>query len=201
MRITTRRVFGTSTMLFGLLAPPQPSPVSDSSMQSLVPETLDYHKPPNGVEYHDNPTVFGQILRGESPSVVLGEGADWLSFQDIQPRARLHALIIPKRYISDVFALTPDDLPLLYRMREEAERLVHEWEPVAAKQGDYRLVFHVPPFNSVDHLHLHVLAPASLMSGFYRLVKYRTRSRWSVSLDSVVRRLEQGQPPVPYRRA
>eukprot|EP00534_Pseudo-nitzschia_fraudulenta_P011879 CAMPEP_0201219886 /NCGR_PEP_ID=MMETSP0851-20130426/191306_1 /ASSEMBLY_ACC=CAM_ASM_000631 /TAXON_ID=183588 /ORGANISM="Pseudo-nitzschia fraudulenta, Strain WWA7" /LENGTH=291 /DNA_ID=CAMNT_0047509583 /DNA_START=122 /DNA_END=997 /DNA_ORIENTATION=+ len=165
--------------------------------------------------YASNPTVFGRILRGELKTRFLAETDDLLVFQDIQPRAPLHCLVIPKRWISSVLDLASSgdsensvslpSLSLLEEMKETARTLVRDRYPEAYEQNDYVLCFHIPPFNSVDHLHLHVLAPASSMADFYRYWKYNTGGmnfhvRWCTSLRDVVSRLDKGSPPTPYRK-
>lgn len=147
-----------------------------------------------------NPSVFGKILRGEIPMRYRDESPDLLAFRDITPRAPTHNLVIPKRFIESIFDLTHEDLPLLYESKEMAIRLLKREQPKALERGDYRLVFHVPPFNSVDHLHLHVLAPASNLSVFHRTVKYHSNTRWCVSLDRVIARLEADRGAMPYPR-
>lgn len=160
-----------------------------------------FHPPPAGVDnYSQNPTVFGKILRGELPSAILDETDDLLVFRDKRPRAPLHDLIIPKRWIPNVFDLEKTDLPLLYEMKALALQQLELEQPEALARGDYRLVFHVPPFNSVDHLHLHVLAPASKMNLFNRTIKYKGESRSCVNFDMVIKRLEAGRKATPYDR-
>ena len=172
--------------------------------------------------FQDNDTVFGDILRGTRPARILGETKHVLAFQDLHPKARFHALVIPKRFIPSVFDLKPkhdddhdattstvnDDLILLQEMESMAMSLLEKYEPHALLSGtatsanadnaDYILCFHVPPFNSVDHLHLHVLAPKCKMSWFHAWVKYKVHTRWCTSLASVKRRLAAGQPAVPF---
>lgn len=178
---------------------------NDTAQQPLAV----YHKPPPGVDYTTNETVFGKILNGELPATVWDESEDLLLFQDIHPRAATHGLVIPKRFIESVFELTPADLPLLEEMQEMAleilrnrhgEEFLEQTQLQKDGKGDYNLCFHVPPFNSVDHLHLHVLAPRSNMKWYYRWIKYNTAMRWSVSLDSVMERLRKGLPAVPYQK-
>ena len=48
--------------------------------------------------------------------------------------------------------------------------------------NDVRLGFHLPPFNSVSHLHLHVLSPASEISLIGRLI-FRPNSWWFSSVS------------------
>jgi diadenosine tetraphosphate (Ap4A) HIT family hydrolase len=208
-------------------SPPPPMVSIESPQQHQTKGTLEYHEPPKvslkdnedddddsnkNTFYDDNWTVFGKILRGESPAITYAETDHLLAFEDMHPRAPLHALIIPKRFIGSVFDLesslssqstshqVPNDLALLEEMQNMAEQMVQEQHPIAYKQGDYTLCFHIPPFNSVDHLHLHVLAPASHMKAYFRFVKYQTGTVWCTSLMNVLERLRTGKPAVPYSR-
>lgn len=175
---------------------------SDHSMMvpNLVKKTSVYHQPPKGVSYDDNGTVFGEILRGESPARILDETEHAISFLDIHPKAPLHGLVIPKKLIGSVFDLTTDDLPLLYEMKAIAESVLRHYDIDAFRKGDYRLCFHIPPYNSVNHLHLHILAPLSAMKTLHRKVIYDTSSRRAADLSDVLRRLKDGEPAVPYKR-
>jgi diadenosine tetraphosphate (Ap4A) HIT family hydrolase len=198
--------------------------------------------------YGSNPTVFGQILRGELKTRFLVETDHLVAFEDIRPRAPFHGLVIPKTLVPSVFELHPTtqleiensnsnnkingiaSLSLLKEMSETAKALVRDNHPKAYEKGDYLLCFHIPPFNSVDHLHLHVLAPASSMAWLYRSGKYNTGTatasttasmttikmgqpgkingkvasnfsvRWCTSLNDIMSRLEKGSPATPYQR-
>jgi diadenosine tetraphosphate (Ap4A) HIT family hydrolase len=161
--------------------------------------------PSPGVDYRLNPTVFGEILRGEQPqSKIYLESAHLLAFRDIRPRAPLHALVIPKRYIPTIQNLDDDAMSkdLLLQMQDMAHNLLQKHlTSDQYEQKDYILCFHIPPFNSVDHLHLHVLAPASEMKNpFIKHIKYHTHTRWCIGLDEVLGRIQQGQPVTPYSK-
>lgn len=177
-------------------------------------KTCEYHKPPfqkNDADfYKDNATPFGAILRGESPARVFAETASLLAFEDRSPQAELHALIIPKKEIRSVFDLRSTDLAMLYELKEMADELYLRYESTTGGNGSgsggdganaqgaqgRRIVFHVPPFNSVQHLHLHVLSDRGLtMTG---RLKYWSETRWCASWESVVQRLEQDLTAVPY---
>lgn len=132
------------------------------------------HAAPSGVDYVVNPTVFGKILRGEMSASPYLESDNLFSFRDRSPKAPLHALVIPKRHISSVNDLNPTtDVDLVTSMRNMGLEIIRAEEPDALERGDYIMCFQVPPFNSVDHLHLHVLAPASNMTTSARFVQGR----------------------------
>lgn len=159
--------------------------------------SCSFHTPPLNVNYENNPSVFGAILRGELPTLTLNETDSILAFEDKAPRAPLHALVIPKKYIKTVVELRDDDVHLLQDMQQIAMALIHKYYPEAAKREDYILCYHVPPFNSVDHLHLHVLAPASEMSWIYRYGKYLVGTPWCIGESQVRHRLRLGMTAVP----
>ncbi|CAB9529501.1 triad nucleotide-binding protein 3 [Seminavis robusta] len=179
----------------------------DSNHKSLPDGTCEYHRPPaddsnsDSQSYYDkHDTVFGRILRGELPAITLAESTRLLAIQDLKPRAPLHALIIPKGFVGSVFDVTGDDQEWMEEMKSMALDLVQAQHPQAFAKGDYRLCFHIPPFNSVNHLHLHVLAPASTMGIYYKYVKYLPGTRWCIEMDEVMTRLQQHMSPVPYQR-
>lgn len=168
---------------------------------------------PGGVDYSSNPTVFGKILQGASKAKILDESTDFLAFEDIRPRAALHGLVIPKRYIPSILDVHNNNngkeieelshsLQLIRQMEEMAHGLLKQQltRQQYQEERDYILCFHIPPFNSVDHLHLHVLAPASEMQWVWRDIKYNTSKRWCISLDEVKVRIERGESAVPYTK-
>jgi histidine triad (HIT) family protein len=100
--------------------------------------------------------VFCAIAAGTVPAEVVAESPLSLAFRDIEPVARVHVLVIPRRHIKDAAAVGSGDgeqIADLYRLaRDVAER-----EGVLA--SGYRLVANVGPDanNSVAHLHLHLV--------------------------------------------
>lgn len=156
-----------------------------------VPLTKQYHIPPPGVTYESNLTPFGAILRGELPAHVYQETTNVLALEDIRPRAPLHALIIPKRLIPSVLNLTntKDDVALLDEMQSVAFQVLQLHQPTALATKDYMLRFHIPPYASVSHLHLHVLAPASQLKWYHRYIKYQSNTVWCTDWDATRQKL------------
>ena len=61
---------------------------------------------------YDENNIFAKILKGEIPCDKVFENDHVLSFKDINPQAKTHILIIPKRAFSDIsdFLQNADDL-------------------------------------------------------------------------------------------
>jgi len=78
-------------------------------------------------------------------------------------------------------------------MQRTALETIQSCHPEAYDTHDYILCFHVPPFTSVDHLHLHVLAPASDMQWEYRYGKYLRGMKWCTGVEMVAEALVSGE--------
>lgn len=105
--------------------------------------------------------IFCRIAAGELPAKIVREDEETLAFRDIDPRAPTHVLIIPRRHIPSVNALTEADAELVGRLFVVA-REIAEGEGVA--ESGYRLVMNTGPGagQSVDHIHLHLLGGRDL---------------------------------------
>jgi hypothetical protein len=90
-----------------------------------------------------------------------------------------------------VHALTPEHLALLSHMRTVAQRQLldrsRRADSPASSNGRLELLYHVPPFNSIDHLHLHAFAhPFDTIA---RRVKYLPGTPWCITHDRLVAKL------------
>ena len=86
---------------------------------------------------------------------ILGESENVFLLKDInQASSTYHLLAISKRHIDSVASLTENDLPLLDEMENEIFGFLKKSFP----DSEYRLGFHVPPYISVPHLHMHGFA-------------------------------------------
>jgi histidine triad (HIT) family protein len=100
--------------------------------------------------------LFCKIVAGNLPAKRVHEDDDLIAFDDINPQAPLHVLIIPKRHIPTLNDLTSSDVALAGAMI----RLAAE---IAKKRGleaaGYRTVFNcnADAGQTVFHIHLHVL--------------------------------------------
>jgi len=101
------------------------------------------------------PSIFSKIIARQIPAKVAFEDDDYIAIHDIDPKAPVHVLIIPKREIATLNDLEPGDEKLIGGMFLVAQKIVKE-----LGHTDYRTVFNCGPLagQSVFHIHLHVLA-------------------------------------------
>lgn len=99
--------------------------------------------------------LFCRVIAGEIPSRKVFEDDQVFAFEDIQPGAPTHILIVPKRHIADLAAASAADAPLLGHMQIAAAEIARRRQ----LDGGYRTVFNVgsDAGQSVFHLHLHLL--------------------------------------------
>lgn len=53
----------------------------------------------------------------------------------------------------------------------------------------FKFSFHVPPFNSIDHVHMHAFNDEPKSMGVFGRIKYRTESWWCRSYEEVITRI------------
>ena len=136
-----------------------------------------------------NRTAFGAILRKERSARVLFEDASYLAFRNIKPYAPLAALVIPKRHLSqDPDGLDAHHLNMVCRMKAIGEDIVRSEHPEALSSRDFWLKFHRKPYISVDHLHLHVVAPFSRISRWDTIARFCDPER-ACDVEEVIGRL------------
>ncbi|KAA0708631.1 Histidine triad nucleotide-binding protein 3 [Triplophysa tibetana] len=114
-------------------------------------------------DYYDEVCAFCMIANGEcTETKILFIDEDFVCFQDIYPGAAHHYLVVPKKHINSCKSLEADDISLVKEMAEIGRRMLKANNVTDFE--DISLGFHVPPYISVPHLHLHVLAPYSKLN-------------------------------------
>jgi histidine triad (HIT) family protein len=101
--------------------------------------------------------IFCRVVNGEVPAKLVDEGETWLAFRDVNPQAPTHILVIPRRHMPTLAALTAEDAAVMGELVVAASRVAAA-EGVA--EGGYRLVVNAGRNGgqSVDHIHFHLLA-------------------------------------------
>jgi histidine triad (HIT) family protein len=104
--------------------------------------------------------LFCRILRGEIPATQVYEDPYVLAFEDINPKAPTHVLVIPKKHFAGLKEAQTEDAELIGRCHLAAAEIARRRN---IEQG-YRTVINVGPGagQSVFHLHVHLLGGRDL---------------------------------------
>ena len=100
--------------------------------------------------------LFCRIAEGQIPSKIVYQDEDVVAFEDINPQAPHHILLIPRRHIASMADLTEEDGHVLAILFMVAARLAQK---LGLAERGYRFVTNVGPDagQSVFHLHFHLL--------------------------------------------
>lgn len=105
--------------------------------------------------------IFCKIINGEIPSNKIYEDDRVYAFNDINPEAPIHFLVIPKEHIESANALNENNVDVVAHIFKVINKLVVEFG--IAEKG-YRIVNNCGEDGgqTVKHLHFHVLGGRSL---------------------------------------
>lgn len=108
----------------------------------------------------DEKCIFCKIIKGEIPSSRVYEDENMFIFKDIEPKAKIHYLLVLK-----------DHFPRLNNMSDDTARLLGEclkkvslMQEKLGIQDGYRLIINQGKNagQTVDHVHIHILAGEEL---------------------------------------
>lgn len=100
--------------------------------------------------------LFCKFVSGEIQPDKVYEDEELLAFRDIDPQAPTHILIVPKRHISTLNELKPDDEVLMGKLFLAAQKVA---KAEGIDETGYRTVINCNEGagQSVFHIHLHLL--------------------------------------------
>ena len=106
-------------------------------------------------------TIFSKIINKEIPAEILYEDDELLAFNDINPQAPVHILIIPKKEIKTLNDIQIEDKDILGKMILLAKDLAKKHK---IDESGYRTVFNCNDDGgqTVFHIHLHLIGGRSL---------------------------------------
>jgi len=109
----------------------------------------------------ENKSVFEMILSGDIESDIIYEDNKIFAIHDINPVAKVHILIIPKKKIPTMNDLTEYDTDLIGSMFICAKQLAKKFN---IDQTGYRLLFNTnaDAMQTVFHIHLHLIGGEKL---------------------------------------
>ncbi|MFQ5817739.1 MAG: histidine triad nucleotide-binding protein [Terriglobia bacterium] len=99
--------------------------------------------------------LFCRIVNKEISSKLVHEDERAVAFEDMNPQAPTHILVVPRKHLAALSAATPEDAELLGHLQLVAAKLAHARE----LESGYRVVINNGrgAGQSVFHLHLHLL--------------------------------------------
>jgi len=102
-----------------------------------------------------NDCLFCRILQGEIPAKKVYEDEHSFAFEDIQPQAPTHVLIIPKKHIRGLKEASAEDAETIGRLHLAAANIARQ----RGIEDGYRTVLNVGPKSgqSVFHMHVHLI--------------------------------------------
>ena len=105
--------------------------------------------------------VFCKIIKGEIPTEKVYETEEILAFKDINPAAPIHILVVPKKHISMLTDLKPEDEALIGKIYTTINKIA---EQEGFKKQGYRVIANCGKDSGqeVMHIHFHVLGGKKL---------------------------------------
>jgi len=99
--------------------------------------------------------IFCKIINKEKPSDFVYENDKLIVIKDVNPKAPIHLLIIPKKHIHSVNHFEEDDKELIGEMILCAKKIAKE-----KNLAGYKLLINVgrKAGQIVDHIHIHLMA-------------------------------------------
>ncbi len=98
--------------------------------------------------------IFCKIANKEIPADIVYEDDNIIAFKDIEPKAELHILVVPKAHVESIQTASKELIAdLIYR----AKYIAKEYK---ISRSGYKLVFNVLKGGGqlIPHIHLHLLA-------------------------------------------
>jgi histidine triad (HIT) family protein len=102
------------------------------------------------------PCLFCEIAAGRRPAKLVREDDDLVAFHDVNPQAPTHVLVIPRKHITSLLDLTPEDDAVVGALARTARDIARE---MGFSESGFRLVMNCgdDAGYSVYHIHLHLL--------------------------------------------
>ena len=101
--------------------------------------------------------LFCKIIKGEIPGDIVYENNHVLAFNDINPIAPTHILIIPKGHISTLNDLEEEHTQIMGELFLAAKAIAND---TGVSESGYRTIFNCnkDAQQTVFHIHLHLIA-------------------------------------------
>ena len=107
--------------------------------------------------------LFCKIADKEIPSNIVAENENFLAFHDINPKAPVHILAIPKKHIESFNEVDPQTMSDMTQFIQDLSK------ELQIDQSGYRVITNIGENGGqeVKHLHFHILGGAKLKWGHF----------------------------------
>jgi histidine triad (HIT) family protein len=108
--------------------------------------------------------IFCRIVQGEFGTEFVAESENAVAFRDIDPKAPVHVLVVPKKHIGGINELDAEQAALAGELLALANEVARK---TGITDGGYRVLTNVGPDagQTVFHLHFHVMGGHKLSAG------------------------------------
>src|SRR5919204_1285805 len=105
--------------------------------------------------------LFCRIIKGEIPATIVYRDDRVVAFNDVNPQAPTHVLLVPTRHIASLNDLAPGDDAIVGELARRAAAIAKER---GIADSGYRTVFNTNAGagQTVFHIHLHLLGGRSM---------------------------------------
>ncbi len=102
--------------------------------------------------------IFCKIVNGEIPNNTVLENDDFLAFEDINPQAKIHTIVIPKAHVESFNEVSSKTMEAMTPFIQEVTKKLN------IENDGYRLITNIGSNGGqeVPHLHFHILAGQAL---------------------------------------
>ena len=157
-----------------------------------IPNTPYFHK---GVDYDEHGVVrsclFCRIMAREEPGTILYADKNFVAFKTLQPSTSTHVLVCPREHIKNYRSLSgPSGARLVRNLVKVGKEILG---PDKNSLANAQYSFHIPPWNSIDHLHLHVIGQRKEM-GWKAKLKYWEGTSYCKNADAAIHELDKDTP-------
>jgi histidine triad (HIT) family protein len=105
--------------------------------------------------------IFCRIIKKELPADVVYEDPSVVAFKDIHPQAPVHLLIVPRKHISRIMEIKPEDAGVVADIHKAIQALAQK---NSVHETGFRIAVNNGPNagQAVDHLHYHLIGGRKL---------------------------------------
>mmetsp|Transcript_5286 Transcript_5286/g.6666 ORF Transcript_5286/g.6666 Transcript_5286/m.6666 type:complete len:145 (-) Transcript_5286:690-1124(-) len=134
------------------------------------------------------PCPFCAILKGKTNRKILYKDERLIAFPARYPRSSEHIIVTPTEHIlqTEVLSLDAQWAKTKTFTSKYQNQILHMAKIGGELLPEGSFVFHVPPFNSIEHFHMHCMK--GKFSNFYRQLAHTPGYPWCLDVDTLIRK-------------